>query len=593
MLALLPLLLACARSPEAIAPPPADDLVYFVMVDRFADGDPKTPGEVDPADPAAFHGGDLKGIVKNLDYLQGLGVRTLWLSPLSPMRDAPLNGHGAFHGYWTEGLSGVEPRFGSERDLRRLRRQLDRRDMRLVLDVVWNHVGYDTAMTRARPDWFHGRGDVVDWADPTQRVTHDVHGLPDLAQEQEQVYRWLFDQTYALVDAFQPDGLRIDAVGHMPLTFQARMAEELRAGLDPDLWLLGEAFEGDAAKLAKTLQGSGFSAVFDFPLHYAMTDVFCKDRPVGRLASTLSLDRVYGDALAERPGALVTFLDNHDTARLLGLCGGDVTRAQQALLFQMSARGTPSVTWGTEIGLAGTGEPENRADMRFDVDHPLGDTLAWAVALRRAHPALRAPDTLNLSLDGGLYQLVRVAPEELALVVVNRRDEAFSLPIPARLAQVARPVSGVVLGSDGQPRALPEPLDPDEPLPVPGRATLILFLKPLAPDALAPLIAESRAPALREIQLTVELPLAEGERLIWVGAAPELGAWDPARGVAFQDGKATCSAPVGGVLAGKLVIQRQDGSFTWEQGEDRYLFVPPGEGALKLGSRWRDPASGG
>lgn len=584
---LLAPLLGCARSPEAIAPPPADDVVYFAMVDRFADGDPKTPGEIDPKDPAAFHGGDLDGIVKYLDYLQSLGVRTLWLSPVFPMREAPLEGHGAFHGYWTESLSGVEPRFGTERDLRRLRRELDKRDMRLVLDVVWNHVGYDTALTKARPDWFHGQGDVVDWADPLERVEGDVHGLPDLAQEQSQVYRWLYDQTRTLVDAFQPDGLRVDAVRHMPLSFQARMSEELRAATDPDLWLLGESFEGDPVKLARDLQGGGFSAVFDFPLHYAMIDVFCKDRPVERLGATLSLDRVYGEVLRQDPGALVTFLDNHDTTRLKSACGGDASRSRQALLFQMLSRGTPSITWGTETGAAGAGEPENRADMRFDGD---ADTLALvrnALSLRAKHPALTSGGTLVLNVGQGQLHLLRVSAEELALVLLNRSPFDAGFPIPAELLALGRPVSGVQQGADGVLRALAEPIDPEARLPVPAQGTVVVFLKPLEPGAFSPLQQRIAAPPTRQVQLKVDLPLAEGERLLWVGSAPELGAWDPARGLPFVDGRATLSVPVGSVLASKLVVVGADGAVRWESGEDRSLFVPPGEGPLNLGTAWR------
>lgn len=586
---MLALLLACAHSPEALRAPPADDVVYFAMVDRFADGDPRTPGAVDRADPAAFHGGDLQGIVKNLDYLQHLGVRTLWISPVFPMRDEKLNGHGAFHGYWTRGLSGVEPRFGTERDLRRLRRELSEREMRLVLDVVWNHVGYDAPLVRARPGWFHGEGDVQDWADPRERVRGDVHGLPDLRQEDEQVYRWLYDQTRTLVEEFRPDGLRIDAVRHMPLTFQARMGEELRRDVDERLWLLGEAFEGDPAKLAKIAQGGGFSAVFDFPLHYAMVDVFCEDRAPGRLAATLSQDRAYGALLQQSPNALVTFLDNHDTARVLSACGGEEARVRQALFFQFTARGTPSLTWGTEVGLAGAGEPENRADMRFEPEAGLTGLVRWLIQLRRQHPALTEGVTLHLALDNELYVSARVASREAALLVQNRGAAEAALPLPDELRALGLPLSGYGIGADGQTFALPSPLDPDEPVTVPARGALVVFFKPATEGAFDLLATRAWTPLPRAVELTVKRPLAEGERLLWVGAGAELGDWDPARGVPFDaDGRARLTAPVGTVLAGKLVLRRADGSYAWEPGPDRYLLVPPGAEPLSVGAKWRD-----
>jgi hypothetical protein len=180
-----------AREPAPFRP----HAVYFVMVDRFANGDPSNDGDARPADPQGFHGGDLPGLIARLDWLQALGVDTVWLSPISRMRTAPWQGHGAFHGYWTWALGELEPRFGAEADVRRLRDELDRRGMKLVLDLVLNHVGPDAPLLARHPDWFHRRGGVTDWGDARQLVEHDVHGLPDLAQEKPEVYRHLVDST--------------------------------------------------------------------------------------------------------------------------------------------------------------------------------------------------------------------------------------------------------------------------------------------------------------------------------------------------------------------------------------------------------------
>lgn len=585
MLALL--LLACVRSPEVLAPP-TDDVIYLAMVDRFADGDPRTPGAVDPDDPAAFHGGDLRGLRKNLDHIEALGARTLWITPIFELQDDRVGGHGAFHGYWTTDPGRVEDRFGDTRELKRLRRALDRRDMRLVLDVVWNHVGYNAPLTRQRPAWFHGLGDIEDWSDLYERVQHNVHGLPDLAIEREPVYLWLRDHTLSWIEVARPDGLRVDAVRHMPLTSQARLSEDLRAAAGPELWLVGEAFDGDPVQLAVALKGGGFSAVFDFPLQYAMVDVFCKDRPVGRLASTLSLDRVYGDALRE--ASLVTFLDNHDLPRVHTACGGEVGRVSQALAFLFLARGTPSLTWGTEIGLQGAGEPENRGDMRFDVQSPVGDALRRAVDLRRRHPALQTGVTVSLALDEDLYTSARITADEAAIIAVNRGDRGLPLGLPDAWRGLGRSVSGVVVGPDGTMVALPQPIDPTTPVAVPARSLTVLFAAPNAPGGFQPLVDAAWAePALREVVLQVESPLAEGETLLWVGAGPELGHWSPERGVPVVEGRAAVKVPVGSTLASKLVIRQADGSVRWEQGEDRYVFVGAGADTVILPATWRGP----
>lgn len=167
--------------------------IYFVMVDRFANGDRGNDQSVSPEDPQAFHGGDLQGLIDRLDWIQQLGFDTVWLSPIFKMRTEKWHGFGAFHGYWTWELSALEPRFGDELLLARLRSELDKRKMKLMLDLVLNHVGPDAPLITAKPEWFHRRGGVTDWNDSTQLVMNDVHGLPDLATEKPEVFEHLLE----------------------------------------------------------------------------------------------------------------------------------------------------------------------------------------------------------------------------------------------------------------------------------------------------------------------------------------------------------------------------------------------------------------
>jgi hypothetical protein len=186
------------EAPKETPPAPtgqrsAPKSIYFVMVDRFANGSRANDGDADPNDPQAFHGGDLVGLRGRLDWLQSLGVDTVWLSPVSRMRTSKWHGYGAFHGYWTYELSSMEPRLGDEAELVALSDELHRRGMKLVLDLVLNHVGPEAPLVAEKPDWFHRKGGVTDWNDPTQLVNHDVHGLPDLATERADVAAHLLD----------------------------------------------------------------------------------------------------------------------------------------------------------------------------------------------------------------------------------------------------------------------------------------------------------------------------------------------------------------------------------------------------------------
>lgn len=167
--------------------------IYFVMVDRFANGDRSNDGDADPKDPQAFHGGDLKGLISKLDWLEELGVDTVWLSPVFGMRTTKWHGYGAFHGYWTWDLNTIEPRLGDEATLVQLSDELHRRGMKLVLDLVLNHVGPDAPLVTQKPEWFHHNGGVTNWNDPVQLTTYDVHGLSDLATERADVAKYLTD----------------------------------------------------------------------------------------------------------------------------------------------------------------------------------------------------------------------------------------------------------------------------------------------------------------------------------------------------------------------------------------------------------------
>ncbi len=571
---LWPLLsVALAQSPAPTLPSsdlPPPDLIYFAMVDRFADGAPNR-SPIDPADPHGFHGGDLQGVIDHLDHLEALGVRTLWLSPIFEMSEDKIGEWGAFHGYWVRDLRRVDPRFGTLRDLRRLSTELHARDMRLVLDMVYNHTAHDAPMRARRPDWYHHNGDITDWDDPVQVVTHDVHGLPDLAQENPEVRDHLTAASLKWIDRVAVDGFRVDAVRHLPVDFLAGINATLDAHTG-GFWTLGEDFEGDPAALSARMARAGFDAMFDFPLHYAMVDVFCRDAPPARLGSVLSLDRLYAD-----PSRLVTFLDNHDLPRVASVCG-DSARVERALAFQFVTRGTPCLTWGVEALAPGAGEPENRSDMAWGAPMPMLPLLTELQALRAAHPWLASAPTRVLVADGRGLVLLRSGGGESALIVAARGERTVSIPEALVGAEI---LTGWSSGLTGLPTegALPGSLE------VQAEAETGLVVA-LVRGAITAPIAE-----LADLLVVVTPPeLGPGERLVAVGSGPELGSWDPGEGVPLDvgpDGFAAGNArvPAGAILAWKLVVVGPEGA-RWEQRADRFRLVT-GDGVLIGG--WEQP----
>jgi glycosidase len=566
--------LACT-TPRVVAPKPeaagpSADAIYFVLVDRFANGDRANDGAIDPADPSAFHGGDLQGVIDHLDDLKALGIRTVWLSPVFKMRTEKFFGYGAFHGYWTYDLSQVEPRFGTDAQLRKLSDELHKRGMRLLLDLVVNHVGPDAPLLKERPEWFHGKGPLKNWDDPEELTTHDVHGLPDLAQEREEVYRFLMDATLRWVREVRPDGFRLDAVKHVPLSFWARFNGELHSA-SPGLFLLGEMLDGDPALLAKVGAQGKFDAMFDFPLGFALVDVFCKDQAPARLGAVFSSDRLYAD-----PDSLVTLLDNHDLPRVMSQCGGDVERVRQALTVMLTARGTPSLLYGTESGLTGAKEPENRGDMQFEGNAVLRSTIASLLELRKQHPALVQGVPLTLEAEPGLFAYARVTPGEVAVISVNRRKEPVTLRLPADLA------SGV------------EWVEPAAaPLTVAPGSVLVAFGRPAAPNGFAALhrraVSQRAGEPKRKLELSLQgAPVGAAEEIYLVGSSPEAGAWnaDHALGPFSADGRLTALLPIGTVLEFKFVVRAKGAKPRWEDGDNRLLLVEPGDGPRVLKAAW-------
>ena len=512
-------------------PAPTDDAIYFVLVDRFDDALPN-PGPIDRSDPHAWHGGDLGGVLAHVDELAELGVKTVWLSPVFNSRDEPFGEWGAFHGYWVQDLESTDPRFGSPGDLRALSDALHARGMRLLLDMVYNHVSFDSPLRTEQPAWFHAERPIEDYDDPVQRVEGQVHGLPDLAQEHPEVDTWLYGRSLDWIRGAHADGLRIDAVRHIEPTWLGSLQERLDGAFGAPLYTLGEVFDGDRRRLLETWEQSGMAAAFDYPLYYAIVDVFgAKRAHVGRIGAALT-----AGLAAPPPGRWVTFLDNHDVPRIRTVCGGDLEQVRAALGVLLTARGTPCLTYGTESGLEGEHEPANRGDMRFDAQ-PLRPAIRELLEARAKSPALTSGRTQAFLLGPTTLGLVRSTPQGDAAVIVINRGEAPLTP--------ALPVGFEAEGASDWS---------------------------VAPGATGVLLGRSAptAPATREVVFSADPQVRA------VGGSPLVGDWDP------TGSQARVRAPVGTVFEYKLVRAQGD-TWTWETRDtNRYLLVEPGDGPLHV-----------
>lgn len=320
---------------------------------------------------------------------------------------------------------------------------------------------------------------------------------------------------------------------HVPTAFWARWSDEVKAAA-PGVMLLGEQLDGDPAAVARTWVDGHFSSMFDFPLAFAMNDVFCRGASPLKLAATLTNDRRYPD-----PAALVTLLDNHDLPRLMSVCGGDISKVKSALTFLLFARGIPSISWGTEVGFDGAKEPENRASMRF-VEHPLRDHVAACLNERVRHPALR--EGVMVVLDAGPtgVAFMRVHDDQLALITVGEPRSRRPLPLEdAPFSRLGPPDDGLVKVS----------------------------VTPISPGRYRSWRATAGAQVRGEKRVAITFTGVAGTSV--VGSGPELGDWKPERSLALP---VTLELPVGGVFEFKSLRRVKDG-LRWNDGPNGVLFV--------------------
>ncbi|HWI65590.1 MAG TPA: alpha-amylase family glycosyl hydrolase, partial [Symbiobacteriaceae bacterium] len=171
------------------APPVArswqDESIYFLMTDRFYDGDPSNNHDVQRSKSRGWHGGDLAGVTAKLDYIHDLGFTAIWITPHVQ------NAEWDYHGYGAVDFFAVDPHFGSLADVKQLVTEAHARDLRVIFDMVLNHTGPLSPLLKEHPDWFHPAGPITDWNDPVQLQEKWLFNLPDFDQSQPAVREYI------------------------------------------------------------------------------------------------------------------------------------------------------------------------------------------------------------------------------------------------------------------------------------------------------------------------------------------------------------------------------------------------------------------
>jgi neopullulanase len=462
-----------------------NDVIYLIMPDRFANGDPandepaEAPGSHNRAKSRAYHGGDLRGIQNHLGYLKELGVTTLWLTPVVKNGAAQ-----DYHGYGAVDLYAVDPHLGSLNDYQNLVATAHKEKMKIFFDAVPNHVGplNPWVANPPLPDWFHGtKQHHLDSFSPVKGTFYgkpgaqavandpfealiDPHApawmkqnltegwffgiLPDMNTENPIVEEYLLQNSLWWVEISGLDGYRVDTFPYVARKFWAYWHAGLRR-IYPNLTTIGEVFHPDPSVTSFFAGGvrrydgidSGLSTVFDFPMFFTLRDVLLRNAPVGRIADVLRHDALYPHA-----DLLVPFFANHDVPRFASAEGSSTAKLKLAFALTLTLRGIPQLYYGDEIGMQGGGDPDNRRDFsggwigdandgftqsgRTPDQQEIFSYVQELLRVRREHAALRGGQLWHLASDESAYVFLRESEDERVVVAFSNADKTRELHIP-------------------------------------------------------------------------------------------------------------------------------------------------------------------
>lgn len=432
------------------------ETIYFLVVDRFYDGDPENsegpnPELYDPEgkDWGKYWGGDLQGVIDKLDYLKDMGVTAVWLTPLFEQVEALFIEQAAIHGYWIKDFKRLNPRFIAKGDnpsinqtqetkdtvFDKLVYELHQRNMKLVLDIVCNHSNpdfsgkkgelYDDGVKIAdfnddKDNWYHHYGEVQNWEDEWQVQNCELSGLATFNENNIAYRNYIKSAIKQWLDR-GVDALRVDTVKHMPIWFWQEFNADISTHR-PDVFIFGEWIYSDPRndRSVEFVNESGMT-ILDFGLCVAIREVLGKGAEAGfsLVQDVLDLDyRYYGAT------ELITFIDNHDMPRFQSL-NPDPEMLRVAIGLIMTTRGIPCIYYGTEQYLhddtEGGNDPYNRPMMeKWDTDSPIYRDVRLLSGLRRLNPAISMGSQWQKYLTPDVYCYVRRYRDSVVFVALNR-----------------------------------------------------------------------------------------------------------------------------------------------------------------------------
>jgi glycosidase len=444
------------------------DVMYLITPDRFANGDPKNDYVEGMAEKVysrdsiyGRHGGDIQGIINQLDYIQNLGFNSLWICPLQT-NDQEV---ASYHGYAITDHYSIDPRFGSNALYAELVDKMHQKGMKMVMDVVYNHVGLNHHLFTDLPDsnFFHfhkgySKGykqtnyraatlfdpHVSDGDAKTFKDGWFVRDMPDINQQHSPMAQYLIQNSIWWIEEFGIDAFRIDTYTYPDQAFMADLARRIKKEY-PNFFIFGETWVHGPEIQSYFVEKNPFNpieshmdAVTDFQLAFAIQEAVSREQ-----GWTEGVAKVYyrlaADYLYRNPEKHVTFLDNHDLARIFGHVNGDLNKMEIALGMLFTMRGIPCMYYGTEILMRGVEnhgviredfpggwvgdeinkfDPEQLSENEGRIQSYITHLLAW----RSSSKAITQGKLKHFVPQDGVYVYFRYHEEDVVMVVVNSNN---------------------------------------------------------------------------------------------------------------------------------------------------------------------------
>ena len=500
------------------------DLVYLIMPDRFANGDPSNDSTKDLIEKAnrndknGRHGGDLQGIIDQLDYLEDLGVTALWLTPVNQDNEKGYS----YHGYAQTDLYKIDGRYGSNEDYRRLSLELQKRGMLLIQDYVTNHWGISHWMIQDLPEksWIHqfedGEGKygfkrsnyrITAQADPYASKI-DKEGalsgwfdttMPDMNQDHPLLLKYMTQNAIWWVEYAQLGGIRVDTY---PYNSKEGMAKWAKAITDEYPWIniVGEAWLGSAAQISYWQKDSKVGAlagynsflpsVMDFPLYTSLPSAISTssswDKGMIEIYNSMGNDFLYPEV-----HNIMVFFENHDTERLNEIFNSDPRYYKLALSLISTIRGIPQIYYGSEIGMRGKksegdgairqdfpGGWKNDKQNAFNVSEQTKNQAEYyeftqkLLNWRKGKEVIHSGETMHYMPIDEVYVYFRYNDKEKVMVVLNGNDKKVELPLDRYSEMLGNSKSGKDILSEKEVN-----LSKEAKLSIEGKTAQIIELK--------------------------------------------------------------------------------------------------------------------